>query len=56
VTALSDMLTPEARERLERARELAELDHLIRQVPEQRPPEAPPTLADLSTTSKERTQ
>jgi hypothetical protein len=48
MTALGDMLSPEARERLERARELAALDRLIRQVPEQRPPEPTPTLAQLS--------
>jgi hypothetical protein len=48
MTALGDLLSPEARERLKRARELAALDRLIREVPEQRPPAVVPTLAQLA--------
>jgi hypothetical protein len=58
MTAFADVVSPEARALLERARELAELDQLIRRIPEQRPPQAPPPLAELaarSTTTTERT-
>jgi hypothetical protein len=52
VTALADVVSPEARALLERARELAELDRLIREVPDQRPPGSPPTLAEISTAER----
>lgn len=53
---VADMLSPASRECLERARELAKLDRLIRQVPEQQPPPPPPTLNAMSATAtNERT-
>lgn len=48
MTALGDIVSDEDRARLERARELAALDRLIREIPAQRPPAAPPALAALA--------
>jgi hypothetical protein len=47
VTAIADLLSDQDRARLlARLRHLEQLAELVREVPEQRPPEVPPALAD----------
>lgn len=52
VTAIASLLPAAERERLEqRLAELRQVDRLVREIPAQRPPAPPPTLAALSTTA-----
>ena len=48
VTALADVVSPEARALLERIRELAELDRLVRERGQQRPAPEPVPLHQLA--------
>lgn len=53
MTAIADLLSDTDRRRLlERVRELEQLATLVREVPEQRPPDVPPSLAAISTTER----
>jgi len=48
MTALADVVSPEARALLKRVRELAELDRLVRERGRQRPPPEPVPLHELA--------
>ncbi len=52
MTALVDLVSAADRERLERRlAELREVEQLVREIPAQRPPGPPLSLAEISTTS-----
>lgn len=56
MSAIADRLDPTTRARLlDRLTELKRVDHLMRQPSEQRPPEPPPTLADIATQREDGT-
>ena len=49
MTAFADLLSQRDKDKLiARLRELSEVEQLVREIPAQRPPEAPPTLSALS--------
>ena len=49
MAALADLVSPRDRQRLEeRLAELREVEQLVREIPVQRPPDAPPALAELA--------
>lgn len=55
MTAIADLVSAADRERLERRLgELRQVERLVREIPAQRPPDPPPTLAALSATSARR--
>jgi hypothetical protein len=56
VTALAELLTPAGREALGAClRDREELDRLVRERGQQRPPPEPPTLAAIATTERTTT-
>jgi hypothetical protein len=55
MTAISDKLSDSSRALVDRwYRDFQETDRIMREIPAQRPPEAAPTLAQLSAATAER--
>ncbi len=49
MTAIADLVSAADRQRLEeRLAELREVEHLVREIQAQRPPDVPPALAELA--------
>ena len=56
VTAIAGLVSAADRQRLEvRLAELRAVEALVREIPAQRPPDVPPTLAAISAIATERT-